>query len=730
VKLKADIGGFIPEMESSAKVTASVNEKVKDVDQSLKKIPADAIKAAAAMKLLGSEGEGAAKKIAAVGRYDSSSMQTLERQLVSARVRVKELANEFNRTGSSGTLTRFFSAQADVKSLERLKKDFTQAFADAGTSGGQGFASNLMSSISGSISGIGTKPALITGLVAAAVAAAPLMGAAINGALGAAAGVGGIGLGIVGQLRDPAVKTAFAGVGHDLMAELAKDTAPFKAPLIAAAHEFGLSLQHDLAGIDFSQLANLLGPLERGLSQMISNINLGKVFSDAAPLVKELARDLPMVGSAIGEMFALMAKGGQGAKEGLRSLLMIVVGLLIGIGQLVRFLSDLYQGMVGLGEAASGAAVHIARFLEPVAPLARLLERAAQAAHDLYHEISHGSDSTEQLGRSLKGLGEQAAIAAPNMQELAGSIGSMTTTSELAAKATAYLFDKTMGLDQATLQWHQSLTSLHDTLKQNGKSLDENTAKGQANVSAIYASVTANMAQYQAFIAAGGSAVDAAAQYDVNTKALEAQLRKAGLTQGAIDGLIGKYRAIPDTVNTQFQMRGLTEAIDRLDTLLRRINGLPYSKEITINVTERLHAIGGAATLGSLLSGLHFATGGIRHAAQGMIVAPSNPGTLIGEPQTGGEALIPLQGISRSAAAGLMHVAGGNYGLDVVARDRHGGMSGWSGGGAASTVINLTVNAGMGTDGHQVAEVVVGALRKAVNARGGNVQYAVTGRNA
>jgi hypothetical protein len=87
----------------------------------------------------------------------------------------------------------------------------------------------------------------------------------------------------------------------------------------------------------------------------------------------------------------------------------------------------------------------------------------------------------------------------------------------------------------------------------------------------------------------------------------------------------------------------------------------------------------GASSIGSALAGLKFEHGGIRKAASGLIVRPSDPGTLIGEPQTGGEALIPLRGITQTRAAALGQVAVGGYGLDVVARDRHGGTSGWSG---------------------------------------------------
>jgi hypothetical protein len=52
-----------------------------------------------------------------------------------------------------------------------------------------------------------------------------------------------------------------------------------------------------------------------------------------------------------------------------------------------------------------------------------------------------------------------------------------------------------------------------------------------------------------------------------------------------------------------------------------------------------------------------------------MYFPPTDPGTLlVGEPQTGGEWLIPRQGISQMRAAWLGQNAMGGYGLDVVPR--------------------------------------------------------------
>jgi hypothetical protein len=166
-------------------------------------------------------------------------------------------------------------------------------------------------------------------------------------------------------------------------------------------------------------------------------------------------------------------------------------------------------------------------------------------------------------------------------------------TSNLAAQWEAKLFGEMMNLDQATLHWHESLNSLRDTLSQNGLAIDqhthlisENSKAGLENRSAILAAVQANQAQYQAMVAGGISAIDAAKAYDQNTAALEAQLHKAHLTTAQIDDLIGKYRGVPDKVNTALAVQGLSEAINNLGNLLAEIHGL-NGRDFGFTITEK-----------------------------------------------------------------------------------------------------------------------------------------------
>src|SRR5205814_1848585 len=67
--------------------------------------------------------------------------------------------------------------------------------------------------------------------------------------------------------------------------------------------------------------------------------------------------------------------------------------------------------------------------------------------------------------------------------------------------------------------------------------------------------------------------------------------------------------------------------------------------------------------------GIRTRGGGIRHAAVGLLIPPSNPGTILaGEPKTGGELLSPLRGGNRWQMFRHARMLGDRYGFDVVPR--------------------------------------------------------------
>jgi hypothetical protein len=331
-------------------------------------------------------------------------------------------------------------------------------------------------------------------------------------------------------------------------------------------------------------------------------------------------------------------------------------------------------------------------------------------------QLKHTSDSLDNVNNAmnsannLQGVATTAASAAATAiskqadaaksaaTDFAALAGVLNKTTENADTLAGAMSDKILGSllsgDHAALGFQESLTSLNDSLAQNGTQLDITTAKGQANREAVLSVVEANVRQYDANIAAGDSAQEAAGKYDKNTDALRRQLTQAGLTKDQIDGLIGKYAQVPDKVNTNIALEGLTNALNNVAILIGAINGIPKY----VKIEAAIEAVDNSG-LAQNLPNRHRASGGPVMAGQPYIVGEQRPELFV--PNVNGTIIpripTPRPYVATSAAAG--------------------------------TTINLTVNAGVASP-RDVADQVLEALQYAVIGRGGNVQVAVTGRAA
>jgi len=449
----------------------------------------------------------------------------------------------------------------------------------------------------------------------------------------------------------------------------------------------------------------------------------------AGPIVERLAADLPMLFGSIGGFFGKLATGAKGAGEAVDMLIRATSVAITFLGDFILGLTKAFEFAVSAMDKMTGIMAAIPGIGKLWAPL-----------HDYVHGVA---TSMTGMGISAQAAGAQAStafdrvmlaarnvglgvqLAAADFQSFSAQISAARSdTDALAASMVDKLLASMMSIDQANLSVASSLTQVAEGVKTNGHELDIHTAKGQANTQAVLGAVQANIGQYDALIRSGAGAEQAAAAYDANTGALEHQMRQAGFTQAQIDGLIGKYRGVPATVDTDIATYGLTEAINGLNDVIRLANHLD-GRVATVTIQE-VHRTTYTSDIppSQVFHGLAkggILTGGVDYkAAQGLIV--NSPTVLFGERQTGGEAYIPKRGISAQQGLAYANTAAGWHGGHVVANGPRG-----SGGPAAAPVnINLTVNAGMGTDGAAVGRQVADALRPLIrNSFGGSVQSAL-----
>lgn len=623
-----------------------------------------------ALKELGDTADAVGKKVSTIGSdpNGAAALTVLDSRIRGWQREIRRLGDEFERTGDIDIFRKLGNAEGRLAGLRDVRKKLASALADGsedaakimakvlakgGTQAGMEFGKLFSGGLTGALGTPVLGPVIASLLIAAAAAAAPVVGAAVGGALlagGAAAAAGG---GLVGAwLGDP---KKYGALWEDMLGRLKarfldSSVQQFSVPLEESLREVDRVLRdlpiERIAAISKGFAVPLVSGFGRGITEAADG--LADFLASAQPIVDRVGPELAELGGDIGMALREIGSESKGGAAALGDLLDVIGAIIQAIGAFVGVAEELYSA----NRQVAITAWDMAAAMSP----------AADAVEQLIEKALSSGDALMTGARALGDFGDKAILSADNLAELSQQLNSTALSADsLAGQMVGKIFDATMSLDQATLAWHQSLLAVSDSLQENDRNLDINTEKGIANREAILGAVTANMQIYQAQLAAGMSAADAAANYDVNTAALEAQLRKAHLTQGEIDGLIGKYRSVPANVNTTIALNGLESAIRQLNETIRLINGI-HDKTVYVTVKQV-----GDNPIGQSRTGYNFRSGGIRRAAAGMLIPPSDPGTtLVGEPQTGGEALIPLRGISQGRAMGLMQTVGNGYGLTVA----------------------------------------------------------------
>lgn len=654
VGLEADVAGFKTGMDSAKRAVDDLDDKVEALDRDLDKIPADALKAAAAVKALGDGVKGAADHLDTMAAK-SAGLSVLDQKLSESRNEVKKLTEEFVKTGDMDVFERLGRASANERSLSGIRKKLAKTLEEGAADGGKAAVGTFSSMLQGGIVSAfqslppEIKAAVIAGLAVAALAAVPVIVAAIDAALLLGIGAGGLAAGVALAVQDANVAKVFSNLGDHIMNTLSRAVTPFRSELVGAAMMFGESF--DKITPNINRMANTLSkaiyPIAHGLGGLMENAAPGieKAFQGALPLLREFGEWLPKLGSEIGDLGEALANAEPEAE-------MFFKFLLANVDVAVNSITFLTNAV----HAVAGAMMRWVGQYQPISPA---LADDKTAMDNLAESSANVADQVKSIGTAFTEMG----------QSIEGSL-------------TSKILDSMFAMDDATIKWQESLAKLDDTAKKNGTSLDvlnEKTGryndKALANEKALIASAKANADLYEQNLKSGMAAGDAARIYEQNTETLRKQALAAGYNAKEVDSLIGKYGKVPERVQTILATIGLTNALDHLAQILidfKSLNDKEFKTKYTVT-TE--YIVKHTGSVGGKEGGSKYAQGGIRKAATGLIIAPSDPGTVLtGEPQTGGEALIPMRGITQDRAYELTQTVAANYGMSVSRGG--GGMQG------------------------------------------------------
>jgi hypothetical protein len=655
---------------------------------------------ASALDNVGDEALGASGKLAAMG----AMTEALDKRIAASKLQMQGLAEEFEKSGNVDAFRGLGSQAKSLEKLVSLRKDLGSDSGDMDTSFMSRAFQSLRKEMSSGLESLGdmaaSNPAITIGIAAGITVGAPLIVTAIGSAVSLGLGSGVIALGISRALDDDSVSKAWGKFSVLASKSLDDSSAAFIGPLVRAAStlsetwakDVGPTLSHSM-----TQLAPLVDNLAAGFAGMIHNIGPGfdKAMASAGPFIEILSEEMPYLGEAISSFLGHLANAGPGTEQFFGDLLVLTEDSIRALGWLIEYGSKVYMTFTAIGEAIKGNFGDAKKIMQDV--------WSGSGTDDANDRLGKFRDTAESTGHVTENLAQR-------LQNMSAGLDTVAVTADtVAGKMADKLFSSMMSLDQAALSFAEAQTHLTSAIDENGRQLDIHTAKGQANREAILSVVQANIRQFDANIAAGMSAQDAAKAYDVNTAALERQMVKAGFTQAQIDGLIGKYRSVPANVNTEIALKGLADAINGLDETLRRINGLPSRKLITIEQNYRITGtpvvIGSGNERSSPGRIIAQRYGGIRHAAQGLMPGIYPDGaeiTHFAEKGTGGELFLPMRGISQNRARVLLNAGAKAHGLTS------------SDSGGATLVSGSRVTLEMASNGGSVermlAEVIYGMV--------------------
>lgn len=306
--------------------------------------------------------------------------------------------------------------------------------------------------------------------------------------------------------------------------------------------------------------------------------------------------------------------------------------------------------------------------------------------------LSMTSDETLEASTNamalVSGLGDVAAVAndtTPSLEALTAQQDAMAETAEFAAEMHQDLVDSmnalietAYGAIDADIAYEASLDSLTEAIKENGATHDISTEAGRNNMSALVDVARAARDNAAAQLENGDALSDVtgrmnnardafirgAEQLGYTTSEANALADQLGMTEDSVYGLDQEIRGL-EGKEVNVNATGQVDSARQIENLRWQIEAL---RGKTVTVTTVNHTINRttgnwAQADGGVME--FYANGGLRehHVAQ---IAPAGAMRLWAEPETGGEAYIPLAPSKRGRSMAILDEVAARFGARLV----------------------------------------------------------------
>ncbi|MFD9124359.1 phage tail tape measure protein [Kitasatospora sp. NPDC059571] len=369
--------------------------------------------------------------------------------------------------------------------------------------------------------------------------------------------------------------------------------------------------------------------------------------------------------------------------------------------------------------------------------------------------VGTAAGSTNALGKAVSSTGDDMKDTRSETEKLSDALDGLN--------------GKNIDSAKAAISLQTSLADLKKAVKENGTSLDINSEKGRAVKSAFLDAAEAAMKHAEAVSKQTGSTDEANIVLAKDIDMLKETMHQAGFTSDQITALTAAYAQVPETVTTKVTDPQALKTIEDLKNVKKAVQDVPPGKTIDVTAPNEqaigdLEAIGykvdhlpngkvrvtvptndafdGATKIQDMINGitgrtvrvtvtgetifvggkgqarlaeadggvLHYAQGGIRAFASGAErhiaqIAPAGAMRLWAEPETGGEAYIPLAAGKRGRSTAILGDVANRFGYRLVPV---GQLTGGGGGTASydhSRSVNVTLNGARQTSAEQLADL-------------------------
>lgn len=613
--------GKLRGLRDARKSVADLGNEVKNLDREITKIPADAAKADAALKLLVDDVSRAGQNVDNLGKK-GSGLAVLDSKIRETQREVNKLADEFTKTGDIDIFRKLGDAESRLRGLKDVRKKLAEAvvpepaevdgffkrLASRAEEWGNKIGSMLPAGISGALANPIVGPIIGAGLIAALTAAASFVGGAIGGAALFGLAAGGVGLGLVGAwLGDPVKYGAQWNVMLDgLQRRWRASSEQFAGPLEASLQEVDRVLRDLPVERIATATAAFALPLVQGAGGGITNFaaGLADALERVKPVVDYVAPKLSNLGRDLGDTFRAISLGSEGGAHALGDLIDLIGWLARATGVLILGFENTYES--------------IRKFLSGVNDAIHTVPLAGKVVDGLGDSLFHVESSSMVAGRALDDVGDKASNATRGVAELTLAIDQLR--------------EKEMAMADANIALAQGWLDLKKELEDGKRTLDLNTQAGIDNAKGILTQVeNAERLRKQQYELTGD--LDASNKaYDANIERIRQQAYALGFNKDQVDRLISSITGLDKTnANPTITVEGLAQAISGTGALARTLAGLDgksydtYVKTHYVNDRAGQSRDSGRAAGGPVMAGQAYVVG--EHRPE--VFVPNVAGTIV-----------------------------------------------------------------------------------------------------